>query len=182
MSGRWNIPRWWFVPVLAVFALVAAACAGSASAGGSSGSGPLSMHITSPSNGATVPSSFVVKVDASVPLGDPSTGNDHVHLCFDGASCDTEYKLVYGGTFTVSSLSPGTHTIEASLRNADHSAAGPTATITVHVGSGTTSSTGSTSTSTGSTGSGAGASSGTGSSNQTGSGGYGNGGGYGGGY
>jgi hypothetical protein len=134
------------------------------------------MHIVSPANGATVPTSFTVKVDASVPLGDPSTGDDHVHLCFDGGSCDTEYKLVYGNSFAVSSLSPGTHTIEASLRNADHSPAGPTSTITVHVGSGAASSgtTGSTtSTPTGS--------SGTGTSSQT-NGGYGNGGGYGGGY
>jgi hypothetical protein len=91
------------------------------------------LTIAEPTDGATVPSTFTVRVDSSVPLGPPSTGDDHVHLCFDGASCDTEYKLVYGNTFQVSGLTPGQHTIQASLRNADHSAAGPTDSITVTV-------------------------------------------------
>jgi hypothetical protein len=60
-----------------------------------------------------------------------------VHLCFDGGDCDTEYSLAYGSTFEVDDLTPGEHTIEASLRNADHSDAGVADTITVTVGSGT---------------------------------------------
>ena len=40
---------------------------------------------------------------------------------------------MYGATAQVNGLSPGQHTIEASLRHADHSAVGPTATITVTV-------------------------------------------------
>jgi hypothetical protein len=108
-------------------ALVAAACGGSASGS------PLSMQIASPHGGATVRQPFTVHVNANVPLGDPSTGDHHVHLCFDGGSCDTEYTLVYGNTIRVDGLSAGTHTITASLRNADHSAAGPTDTITVTV-------------------------------------------------
>jgi hypothetical protein len=74
---------------LAVLALVASACGGSAS-----GSQPT-MTISSPADGATVHQPFTVHVDAGVPLGAPSTGDDHVHLCFDGGSCDTEYTLVY---------------------------------------------------------------------------------------
>jgi hypothetical protein len=74
-----------------------------------------------------------VKLDASVPLGDPSTGEHHVHLCFDGANCDAEYSLVYGNSMQVTGLTPGPHTIEASLRNADHSAAGATDSISVTV-------------------------------------------------
>ncbi|HEY7400981.1 MAG TPA: hypothetical protein VH989_08800 [Actinomycetota bacterium] len=115
--------------LVVVLALVATACGSSASAGG----GGASLTIAEPMDGATVPSTFTVRVDSSVPLGPPSTGDDHVHLCFDGASCDTEYKLVYGNTFQVSGLTPGQHTIQASLRNADHSAAGPTDSITVTV-------------------------------------------------
>jgi hypothetical protein len=68
-----------------------------------------------------------------VPLGDPSTGEHHVHLCFDGGSCDTEYTLVFGNSIRVNGLTPGEHTIEANLRNADHSDAGPTDTVTVTV-------------------------------------------------
>ncbi len=71
----------------AVFAIgiFAAACS---SAGASAGSGGISLSIASPSDGATVSEPFTVKLDASVPIGDPSTGDHHVHLCFDGGSCD----------------------------------------------------------------------------------------------
>lgn len=88
--------------------------------------------------GARVSSPFTLSVDASVTLDDPSTGEHHVHLCFDGADCDTEYQLVYGNTFDVGDLPPGEHTIEASLRNADHSDAGVSDEITVTVGDGGT--------------------------------------------
>jgi hypothetical protein len=123
----------WF-SLLPVLALLGVAC-GAASAG-SGGSGSLSLQISSPEDGAQVSSPFTVKVDASVALGNPSTGEHHVHLCFDGADCDAEYQLVYGDTFEVADLPPGEHTIEASLRNADHSDAGPSDEITVTVGEG----------------------------------------------
>lgn len=128
--------------LVVALAIVATACGSNASAQG--GGGP-SLQIAEPMDGATVPSTFTVRVDSSVSLGPPSTGDDHVHLCFDGASCDTEYKLVYGNTFEVTGLTPGQHTIEASLRNADHSAAGPTDSITVTVSGTASGSTGSTS-------------------------------------
>ena len=119
----------------AIFALsvLAVACSNNASAGG----GGDTLSITSPTNGAKVGQSFMVTLASNQALGDPSTGDDHVHLCFDGASCDSgNYQLVYGNTAQVSGLSAGQHTIEASLRHADHSAVGPTATITVTVGAG----------------------------------------------
>lgn len=139
-------------PLLGVIALalVAAACANGASA--ASGGGDPTLRIVAPKDGASVHEPFTVKVDASVPLGDPSTGDDHVHLCFDGASCDSEYTLVYGNSFVVKGLSAGPHTIEASLRHADHSDTGVSATISVVVGNGGSGA--SSTTATGSTGAG----------------------------
>jgi hypothetical protein len=119
----------------AVFAigLVAAACS---NAGASPGSdGETSLSITAPSDGATVSEPFTVTFDAGVPIGDPSTGDNHVHLCFDGGSCDdvAGSVIAYENSAVVDGLSPGMHTIEASLRNADHSDAGVSTTITVTV-------------------------------------------------
>ena len=132
--------RWFALGGLVLaLALVATAC-GKSSNASPGASGAPSLQITSPSGGASVSEPFTLKVQSSAPLGEPSTGRDHVHLCFDGANCDTEYKLVYSDTFQITGLSLGQHTIEASLRNADHSAAGPTASITVTVTGGATSS------------------------------------------
>lgn len=116
---------------LVTLGLVAAACA---SGNASSGGGGPSLKIASPADGASVSEPFTLKFDASVPLGATTTGNDHVHVCFDGESCDTgNYKIAYGDSFEVTGLPAGEHTIEASLRHADHSAVGPTTTITVTV-------------------------------------------------
>ncbi len=117
---------------LAVLGLLAASCgSGNASSGG--GGGP-SLTIASPANGGSVSEPFTLKFDASVALGAASTGDDHVHVCFDGASCDSgSYKIAYGDSYQVTGLPAGKHTIEASLRHADHSAVGPTATITVTI-------------------------------------------------
>ena len=104
----------------AIFGLsvLAVACSNSASAGGGD-----TLAITSPTNGAKVGEPFTLTVASNQALGDPSTGDDHIHLCFDGASCDSgSYQIVYGNTAQVSGLTPGQHTIEASLRHADHSA------------------------------------------------------------
>jgi len=129
-----------FALVGAVFALglIAAACGSSSAA---TGGGP-SVRISAPANGMRVSEPFTLRFHSSVALGDPSTGNDHVHVCFDGQSCDQERNLVFGGSCTVTDLAPGRHTIEASLRNADHSAAGPNDTITVMVAAGSAAGTG----------------------------------------
>jgi hypothetical protein len=125
----------WRISGLLALSLVAAACGGGVSA--SEAGGDLSVRILSPADGASVSEPFTVKLDSSVPLGDPSTGDHHVHLCFDGANCDSEYTLVYGDSIPVKDLPPGEHTIEASLRNADHSDAGaPTDSITVTINGG----------------------------------------------
>jgi hypothetical protein len=118
--------------IAGVFALsvFAAACSSTASAG----VGGDTLSISAPSDGAKVSEPFTLTLSSNQTLSDPSTGDDHVHLCFDGASCDSgSYQLVYGTSAQVNGLSPGQHTIEASLRHADHSAAGPTTTITVTV-------------------------------------------------
>ena len=114
------------------FGVLAVACSnGTSSAAG--GNGPT-LTISSPADAANVSEPFTLKLDASVALGDPTTGDDHVHLCFDGASCDSgNYQLVYGDSAQVQGLSAGQHTIEASLRHADHTAVGPTDSITVTV-------------------------------------------------
>lgn len=129
---------------LSVLVLVAAACGGSA---GASSSGDLTLAISAPKDHAKVTQPFTVMLDPSVPLGDPSTGEHHVHLCIDGQSCDTQYQLVYADSAQVEGLTPGEHTIEESLRNADHSDTGVSASITVIVtGSGGGASTSGTST------------------------------------
>lgn len=132
------------VITFAALALVAVGCSkkASPSSGGttSAGGSTSTFSISAPSDGASVSEPFTLKVDAGQPLGDPSTGNDHVHLCFDGADCSVDYKIMYTDSMQLTDLSPGQHTIEASLRNPDHSPAGPTATITVTVTGGAASS------------------------------------------
>ena len=124
-----------------ILGLIATACGAGAYAASngsaSNGSGALHITIASPASGGTVSEPFTVRLDAIEPIGDPTTGDHHVHLCFDGGSCDelAQSVIAYGTSVQVDGLSPGTHTIEASLRNADHSAAGATDTITVTVAS-----------------------------------------------
>jgi hypothetical protein len=120
--------RTWFGGLVAL-ALLGAACGGANAAG----NGGPTLRMTEPANGAQVSVPFTVELDSSVPLGDPGTGRNHVHFCFDGADCSAEYKLTYTDSFQVTGLSAGRHTIEASLRNADHSDAGVRTTITVTV-------------------------------------------------
>ena len=126
------------VVLVFALALLAEACAsvGNASTGSAGGDEPPSLHIVAPSDGAQVSMPFEVQVDSSVPLGSPDTGQHHVHLYYDTATPDGPYDLVYGTSFQVTSLPPGEHTILASLRNANHSDAGPRDVITVTVVSG----------------------------------------------
>jgi hypothetical protein len=102
--------------------------------GGSSGGGDLTLSIAAPSDGAEVSIPFDVTLESNVALGSPESGNYHVHLFFDTDTASSEYELVYGPTVQVTrELGPGEHTIIASLRNADHSDAGVSQTITVVV-------------------------------------------------
>jgi hypothetical protein len=132
-----------FAAAIAFTALAVACSNGTTSAAGTGGD---TLSISAPADGAKVSEPFTVALSSNQALGDPSTGDDHVHLCFDGASCDSgSYQLVYSDTAQVEGLSPGQHTIEASLRHADHSAVGPTDSITVTVSGGAGATTGSTS-------------------------------------
>lgn len=113
-----------------------AGCGNQSSSGSSSDSPTVS--ITSPKEGATVGSSFMVKWDSNVSLGEPDTGKHHVHIFVDGNSAD--YTVVGGDSFEVKGLSPGKHTVDVTLQNADHSPAGADDQIDVNVsGSGTSS-------------------------------------------
>jgi hypothetical protein len=116
---------------VAVLAAGLLAGCGSASGGSGSSSGSPSLSITSPSEGDTVGSSFTVKWDANVELGDPATGRDHVHVFVDGNSND--YTVVGGDSFQVTGLSDGQHTVDVTLQHADHSSAGAEDQVDVNV-------------------------------------------------
>lgn len=123
----------WLLAAAAVTALLGAACGSSGYGGGSDAGGGAAggkdLSITSPSDGAKVQVPFTLQLSPGVPLGAPDTGNDHVHVYYDGD--DSNYEVVTSDTFQVTDLSAGDHTITASLRNADHSAAGSD--VTIHV-------------------------------------------------
>jgi hypothetical protein len=122
----------WFTLIGAV-ALLGVACGSNSKGGTTTAAGAGStFSITSPSKGATVKEPFSVQVSTSAKLGPTSSGNDHYHLYFDGSQAN--YAVCTSTTCQVTGLSPGKHVIEASLRNADHSDAGPKDTITVTVG------------------------------------------------
>ncbi len=106
---------------------------GSTDSGGSGGGGGMTLEITSPADGATVETPFTVELKSSEELGAPDTGKDHVHVFFDGN--DQEYQVVEGNSVEITDLPAGDHEIDASLRNADHSAAGVETQVNVTVGS-----------------------------------------------
>ncbi|TDD65695.1 hypothetical protein E1262_24400 [Jiangella aurantiaca] len=123
--------------------LVLAACGGDddTSTASEGGGGP-SVEIVEPTGGAEISVPFTLVVDSSEELGPTDTGNHHVHVYFDGD--DSSYEVIESGNgeeheITVDSpamegVEPGEHTLNVSLRNADHSAAGAEAEVTVTVG------------------------------------------------
>jgi hypothetical protein len=119
-----------------VLALVLAAC--SQSGGGGGDASGASIGFDTPTDGATVTVPFQVKLNASVPLGAPETGNHHAHIYFDSISTNTaDYDIVYGTSEMVTrQLSPGQHTLIVALANPDHSLVGPKQEIKVTVGGG----------------------------------------------
>ena len=140
--------------VLAALALLTASCSdddtvagdpgaetggGGDSGGGGGGDGDMAVSIADPADGATVEPGFQVEVDPSVDVGEPDTGLHHVHLYYDGNQSDGEYDIVYSvdEPWTIDrDLSPGEHTIEAFIANADHSLTDASDKITVTVGEG----------------------------------------------
>ena len=117
--------------LLAMSMLIVAGCG--AASGSSVSSKQPTISITSPSNGVKVP--FTVTVSSSEPLGATNSGKDHWHLYFDGK--ETQYKVITSTSTRITSLSPGTHKMEASLQHADHSQVGPEEEISVTVVKGT---------------------------------------------
>ncbi|WP_157602565.1 hypothetical protein [Promicromonospora kroppenstedtii] len=101
---------------------------------GAGAGGGMTLEITSPADGATVETPFTVELKSSEELGAPDTGKNHVHVFFDGN--DQEYQVVEGNSVEITDLPAGDHEIDASLRNADHSAAGVETQVNVTVGSG----------------------------------------------
>jgi hypothetical protein len=114
------------------FALFAAACGSSSSA---TSSGPATLRVVTPADGATVGRSFEVTFETNRAIGEPSTGLNHVHLYYDGnrTTNQADYDKAYTKSFTVSRLGPGRHTVEAVLANADHSVTDVHTQITVSV-------------------------------------------------
>jgi hypothetical protein len=136
------IKRLHLAAVLGALVLAGATACGSDdggnSASGSGGGGGMKLSVVSPSDGGTVKIPFTVKVNTNTSLGPTSSGKHHVHLYFDGH--DTKYEIVKGKTWKVpadsaglSGVKSGMHTMEVSLRNADHSPAGAEAKIKVMV-------------------------------------------------
>ncbi|MFN2489977.1 MAG: hypothetical protein ABR529_09615 [Actinomycetota bacterium] len=119
------------ITTLAAVVILGAACGGSSEAGSG---GNVSVAIEEPPDGARVVVPFKIELSAAVPLGPPESGNNHVHVFYDGAEDD--YEVVNGTSYTVTDLAAGEHTIDASLRNADHSEAGAEDTVTVTVSGG----------------------------------------------
>ncbi|MBB5789115.1 hypothetical protein [Jiangella mangrovi] len=127
------------------FVLVLAACGGDDDASTTSGGGDgPSVEIVEPADGAELGVPFTLVVDSSEELGTTDTGNHHVHVYFDGD--DSSYEVIESGngeeheitadSSALEGVEPGEHTLNISLRNADHSAAGAEAEVTVTVGEG----------------------------------------------
>lgn len=94
------------------------------------------LSITAPGENAHVQVPFTVKLTSDVPLAAPDTGEHHAHIFFDGD--DSHYILAYGDSIKINKLPPGVgpgeHVLDASLRNADHSAAGVEAQVDITIG------------------------------------------------
>jgi hypothetical protein len=120
------------VRVLVAAAFLAASGAISAcdSASGAPASDQLS--VVSPAAGATVGLPFTVRVQTGSPLGTTDTGRHHIHIWFDGH--EDQYQISYTDTAQVTDAPAGAHTMTVSLRNADHSDAGPRIDVPLTIG------------------------------------------------
>lgn len=90
------------------------------------------VEIVSPADGEAVDGSFEIAVETDVDLGEPGTGLHHVHIFFDGD--EAEYEMAFADRHQVEGLSPGEHTVEVVVANADHSLTEARQAITVEIG------------------------------------------------
>lgn len=114
---------------LVALALVLAGCGSGTTAGGTT---DATLSVVEPASGATVSAPFTVKVNSSVPLGASETGLHHIHIWFDGN--EAQYEISYSDTAQVTSAPAGAHTMTISLRNANHSDAGPRVDVPITIG------------------------------------------------
>ena len=117
--------------LLAVALLVAAACGDDSTAEAAGGNGEPAISIESPADGDEVTLPLEVEVSTSVDIGPEESGKDHWHLFVDGE--ELEYTVETSSETELDGLSPGDHTINATLQHADHSSAGASDEITVTV-------------------------------------------------
>ena len=122
--------------LIALAGLVAAACGDDSTAGAAGGDGEPTISIVSPADGDEVTLPLEVEVDTSAEIAPEETGKDHWHLFVDGE--ELEYTVETSNETMLDDLSPGEHTINATLQHADHSSAGASDEITVIVTGGAT--------------------------------------------
>lgn len=129
------------VALSAVMLVGVTACGGDSGGGGSSSAGASSENVSikAPADGASINAPFQLTVTSNEDLGTTESGKHHIHLYFDGD--DSKYEVVEAADRQIKSdspalkgLSPGEHTLNVSLRNADHSPAGAEDEIKVMVG------------------------------------------------
>ncbi|WP_026930796.1 hypothetical protein [Glycomyces tenuis] len=135
-------PKLLALSAVGVLALALAACGEDAEDGGASGGDGPTVAIVQPADGDALSAPFAFEVDSSEDLGPTDTGAHHVHLYVDGD--DSVYEVIEAGNgeeVEISADSPilegledGEHTLNVSLRHADHSAAGAEDEITVMFG------------------------------------------------
>lgn len=135
---------------LRMIAVVGALALGVSACGGDDGddaatatddNGSMTVEILQPADGDTISLPFTLEVESSEELGATDTGLHHVHVFFDGdddayevfEEGNREAREITADSPAVEGLEPGEHTLNISLRNADHSAAGAETEITVNV-------------------------------------------------
>lgn len=130
----------------AALALALTACGGAdedGGSGGSGGGGGPSVEIMQPADGDSLQVPFSLVVESSEELGTTDEGLHHVHVYFDGN--DDTYEVIETpageeieigpDSPAMEGVEPGEHTLDVSLRHADHSAAGAEDSVDVMIGS-----------------------------------------------
>ena len=131
-----------------VLLLAAAGCAGDGEDGGDPAA-PASVSISAPANGDTVPSPFLVAMEAEgltvEPAGEVTDGAGHFHLVVDAACVtageqipadETHVHLADGASETELTLPAGEHTLCLQAGDGEHTALALTDEITITVAGG----------------------------------------------